>query len=64
MKEAIAYMDTGQHIIDEGIRIGGELLFKFADDQRIVANSEQNWQRLLNSLITTGRIYDMKVNIM
>jgi len=60
-----AMMKETMDSIEEGIRIGGELLkdVKFADDQGIVANSEQGLQRLLDSLTTTARIYDMKVNV-
>jgi len=51
--------------MEERITIGGELLkdVKFSDDQGIAANSEQGLQRLLDSLITNARIYDMKVNV-
>ena len=43
----------------------GELIkdVKYADDQGIVANTEAGLQSLMNSLNTTAKHYDMKINI-
>src|SRR6476619_428026 len=51
--------------VEEGIRVGGELIkdVKYADDQGMVANVEAGLQSLMNSLNTTARHYDMKINI-
>src|SRR6476469_4753629 len=51
---------------NEGIRVGGgELLkdVKYADDQGMVANMEAGLQGLMESLNTTAKHYDMKINI-
>src|SRR6478609_11232445 len=51
--------------VEEGIRVGGELIKDviYADDQGMVANTEAELQRLMDSLNTTAKHYDMKVNI-
>src|SRR6476619_336517 len=51
--------------VDDGIRVGGELIkdVKYADDQGMVANTEAGLQSLMDSLITTEKHYDMKINI-
>src|SRR6476469_5864665 len=51
--------------VEEGIRIGGELIkdLKYADDQGMVANTEAGLQSLMDSLNTTAKHYDMKSNI-
>src|SRR5579862_6053758 len=51
--------------IDEGVNVGEKLVkdVKFADDQRMVASSEQGLQRLMDTLATTAKKYDMKINI-
>src|SRR6476469_7677148 len=58
MKEAIEN-------VEEGIRVGGELIkdVKSADDQGMVANTEAGLQSLMDSLNTTAKHYDMKINI-
>src|SRR6476619_6508717 len=58
MKEALEY-------VEEGIRVGGELIkdVKYADDQGMVANTEAGLQSLMDSLNTTAKHYDMKINI-
>ena len=50
---------------EEGIRVGGELIkdVKYADDQGMVANMETGLQSLMDSLNTTAKHYDMKMNI-
>ena len=51
--------------VEEGIRVGGELIkdVKYADDQGMVANTEAGLQSLMDSLNTTAKHYDMKINI-
>ena len=45
--------------------MGGELLkdIKFADNQAMVASSEDSLQKLMDSLDVTGRRYDMSINV-
>src|SRR6476469_6960324 len=47
------------------IRVGGELIkdVKYADDQGMVANTEAGLQSLMDSLNTTAKHCDMKINI-
>src|SRR6476469_3083124 len=47
--------------VEEGIRVGGELIkdVEYADDQGMVANTEAG----LQSLHTTAKHYDRKINI-
>ena len=51
--------------IEEGVKVGGQLVkdVKFADDQGMVASSEQGLQRLMDGLTTTAKKYDMKINV-
>src|SRR6478609_5662962 len=58
MKEALENLE-------EGIRVGGELIqdVKYADDQEMFANTEAGLQSLMDSLNTTAKHYDMKINI-
>src|SRR6476469_603139 len=51
--------------VEEGVRVGGELIkdVKYADDQRIVANTEAGLQSLMDRLNITAKHYDMKINI-
>ena len=51
--------------VEEGIRVGGDLIkeVKYADDQGMVANTEAGLQTLMDSLNTTAKTYDMKINI-
>ena len=51
--------------IEEGVRVGGELLkdVKFADDQGMVAQSEKGLQKLMDAVNDTGKLYDMKMNV-
>src|SRR6476661_8119393 len=51
--------------VDEGIRVGVELIkdVKYADDQGMVVNTEAGLQTLMDSLNTTAKHYDMKLNI-
>ena len=45
--------------------MGGELLkdIKFADNQAMVASSEDGLQKLMDSLDVSGRRYDMRINV-
>ena len=51
--------------VEEGIRVGGELIkdVKYADDQGMVANTKAGLQSLMDSLNTTAKHYDKKINI-
>ena len=51
--------------IEEGIKVGGEQIkeIRFADDQAVIANSEEGLQKLMDSLQATIGRYDMKMNI-
>ena len=51
--------------VEKGIRVGGELIkdVKYADDQGMVANTGAGLQSLMDSLNTTAKHYDMKINI-
>src|SRR6478609_6471526 len=51
--------------VEEGIRVGGELIkdVKYADDQGMVVNTEAGLQSLMDSLNTTAKHSDMKINI-
>ena len=51
--------------MEEGIRVGSELIkdVKYADDHGMVANTEAGLQSLMDSLNTTAKHYDMKINI-
>ena len=51
--------------MEEGINVGGELIkkVKYADDQGMVANTEAGLQSLMDSLNTTAKHFDMKINI-
>src|SRR6476619_7950589 len=51
--------------VEEGIKVGGELIkdVKYADDQGMVANTEAGLRSLMDSLNTTVKHYDMKINI-
>src|SRR6478609_1275424 len=51
--------------VEEGMGVGGELIrdVKYAGDQGMVANAEAGLQSLMDSLNTTAKHYDMKINI-
>ena len=50
--------------IDEGVKVGGSLLkdIRFADDQGMVAETEQGLQNIMNRLNAVSKEYDMKSN--
>ena len=51
--------------INEGIKVGGMLErdVRFADDQAMVASSQEGLQRIMSALDETARAYGMKINI-
>src|SRR6478609_5432714 len=51
--------------VEEGITVGAELIkdVKYADDHGMVANTEAGLESLMDSLNTTAKHYDMKINI-
>ena len=51
--------------IEEGIKIGGKLLkdVRFADNQAMVASSEEGLQKIMDGLNRTAKEYEMKLNI-
>ena len=62
---AEAMMAEALEEVKEGIRVGGELLkdVRFADDQGMIASSNDGLQRLMDSLNRAAGRYDMKINI-
>ena len=51
--------------VDEGAKVGGSLLtdIRFADHQRMVADTEQGLQNIMNRLNDVSKEYGMKINI-
>jgi hypothetical protein len=51
--------------LEEGVMIGGNLLkdVRFADDQGMVADTEDGLQKLMDNLVTVAKEYNMKVNV-
>ena len=51
--------------VNGGVRVGGEMLtdVKFADDQGMVAETEEGLQNLMDALHDKGKNYDMKINV-
>ena len=51
--------------VEEGVRIGKELLkgVKFAENQGMVAQTENWLQTIMEALSKTGKEYDMKINV-
>jgi len=49
----------------EGIKVGGRLIqaLRFADDQAMLAATQEGLQRLMNQLHRTSETYNMKINI-
>jgi hypothetical protein len=62
---AEAMMTEAMEGIEEGIKIGGNLLedVRFADDQGMLAGSEFGLQKIIDGLYTTALKCDMKINI-
>jgi len=51
--------------IEEGVKVGGTLLkdVRFADDQGMVASTQNGLQMLMDGLVRTAKDYDMKINV-
>jgi len=51
--------------VGAGVRVGGQLVtdVKFADDQGMVADTEEGLQKLMSRLSEAGKHYDMKINV-
>ena len=51
--------------LDEGVQVGGNWLkdVRFADDQGMVASTEQGLQLILDKLNESAKQYDMKINV-
>ena len=51
--------------VEEGVRVGGKLLkdVKFAEDQGIVAQTDEGVQTIMDALSKTRKEYDMKINV-
>jgi len=51
--------------VDEGVNVGGKLLkdVRFADDQGMVANTENGLQKLMDRVNETSKRYGMKINV-
>ena len=51
--------------LDVGVKVGGELYkdVRFADDQAMIASTEEGLQRMMNKLNEKSKEYDMKINI-
>jgi hypothetical protein len=62
---AEAMMLEAMEGIEEGVRVGGKLIrdMRFADDQGMVASTEQGLQKVMNGLTETAKKYDMKINV-
>ena len=62
---AEAMMAEAMEGIEEGIKIGGNLLkdVRFADDQGMIAGSEAGLQKIMDGLNSTALKYCMKINI-
>ena len=62
---AEAMMIEAMEGVDEGIKVGGKLLqdVRFADDQGMVADTENGLQKIMERLSATAEEYRMKINI-
>ncbi len=49
--------------IDDSVKVGSHWLkdVRFADDQGMIAGTEEGLQTIMNSLTTTAKKYDMKI---
>ena len=50
---------------DEGITVGGQVVsdVRFADDQGMVASTENGLQKLMNKLNETAKKFNMKMKV-
>ena len=55
----------GNGKIEEGVRVGGELIkdVRFADDEGMVASTEQGLKKVMDGLNEAAKTYDMKINV-
>ena len=62
---AEAMMMEAMEGIEEGIKIGGKLLndVRFADDQGMIAGSQNGLQMIMDRLNDTALTYGMRINI-
>src|SRR5580692_5884463 len=62
---AEAMMLKAMERVEEGIRVGGELIrdVRFADDQGMFASSEKGLQKVIDGLNEEAKRYDMKINV-
>ena len=62
---AEAMMIEAMEGVEEGIKVGGKLLqdVRFADDQGMVADTENGLQKIMERLSATAEEYRMKINI-
>ena len=62
---AEAMMIEAMEGIEEGIRVGGKLIYdaRFVDDQGMVANTETRLQKIIDNLHRTAEQYGMRINI-
>ena len=51
--------------VEEGVKIGGQWVkdVRFADEQAMVANTEEGLQSIMNKLNEMAKTYDMKINV-
>ena len=51
--------------VDAGIIVGGQVVsdVRFADDQGMVASTENGLQKLMNKLNETAKKFNMKMNV-
>ena len=62
---AEAMMKEAMTELDEGIRVGGELIksVRFADDKSMITSSEEGLKSMMNRLNNTAKKYGMKINV-
>ena len=62
---AEAMMLEAREGIEKGVRVGGKVVkdVRFADDQGMVAGTEQGLQKVMDGLTETAKKYDMKINV-
>ena len=50
--------------VEDGIKVGGEIVndVRFADDQRMISNTERGLQKIMGRLDKTAKRFDVKIN--
>lgn len=58
-------MQEAMEDIEEGVKVGGRLIkaLRFADDQAMLATTQEGLQKMMDKLNLTSRKYNMKINI-